>query len=238
MKTYWDLDEAVRAKLTREEVSTYVDAELMVKGVLRVTEPEIVEVPSTQDVVRLTCFAVKGSSWYSDTRIGWATREAAEQALSGAVAFHHQHGVDGFVEVGEKEIEEVQVISAKSIARHKALLQQASETKAANQKAREAYLDAQRKQDDALKGLWADWHECRDKDHQMAKVVATFDSYTKTALGDAPIAMSFLRKVFTLDEIEKAADWCKNAPMRRAYEELDAPRFEETVHSSAEPAQF
>jgi len=43
MKTYWDLSEPERAAMTRDDVARYIDAELMLKGVLAVAPLTLVD---------------------------------------------------------------------------------------------------------------------------------------------------------------------------------------------------
>lgn len=58
MKTYWDLSESERAKLSREDVETFVAAELMTHGVVRVEPPKYEDEPSAP-APRSFCFRVR-----------------------------------------------------------------------------------------------------------------------------------------------------------------------------------
>jgi hypothetical protein len=208
METYWDLDGPARAKLTREEVEKYEAAELMMKGVLRVKAPELVEVPDIADVPKRTVYAVK-SYWSSGHRVGFATLEDAERAFETAIIFDHDHSIRSHVEnPAEPEFEAVQVIPHAAAAMHKARLKQAEASREANENARRAYVEACAKQEEALRDLWNDWHECREKDRRHRKVIETFEEYKTIAGGDLAVAARFLNKAFPHSEIEEAAEWC------------------------------
>src|SRR5579859_586132 len=64
MKTYWDLSEKERAALSREDVERYIDAELMMKGVLKVTPLMLEPLPSAPEPTT-TYYQVSTGSVYT-----------------------------------------------------------------------------------------------------------------------------------------------------------------------------
>jgi hypothetical protein len=83
MTTYWDLSEQERAALTADDVQKYIDAELMLKGVLKVKplalEPEpTVPVPSTK------AFVVRFGGKYgrTDSGVAFDTIESAQAFIA------------------------------------------------------------------------------------------------------------------------------------------------------------
>ena len=84
MTTYWDLSERERAELSREDVERYVDAELMLKGVLRVKPPVLAAEPEVpQPTKRFFSVTVRGQ-YNSRDHVGvvFETLEQAADAIS------------------------------------------------------------------------------------------------------------------------------------------------------------
>lgn len=208
MKTYWDLSEKERAALSREDVERYVDAELMMKGVLKVEPPKECAIPDPPTVSRRNYHRGRHQSRYgtATTDVAFADAAAAQTLLSAVV-------IEDDYETGLKvartifDLDEVTAVPEDEYVRHRSALQAHKSAIEANKKAREEFAAAAKKQDDALSGLWADWHECRQRDARLRKVIETFEDYKRIAGGDVAVAARFLRKPFTEEEIAEAAEW-------------------------------
>ena len=214
MTTYWDLSERERAELSREDVERYVDAELMLKGVLRVKPPVLAAEPEVpQPTKRFFSVTVRGQ-YNSRDHVGvvFETLEQARAFVALAPMCLESEWLEGssvqFVsKAREPEIAEMAALTAEEKDAAKADLSQANAIHAANERAKSQYEENLRKQNDALKGLWSDWCECRDKRVNLQKIADTFDDYVRTVGGDVAIASKFLSKVFPKSDIEDAAAW-------------------------------
>ena len=204
-KTYWDLEEAERSALTREEVERFLDAELMTKGVLKVAplvldeEPEIIE-PTAE-------------TFYQVGPVAFASAEAAEafarlapvlietKYLGGGYTDHLS--VAARLERGATEkrlVPEHLFLSAKGDLDRRAAVRNSNKKKLAE------HESATREQDKVLAGVWEDWYRCRNVAEAHRRVVATFRDYVNTA-GDELTAARFLVKVFTFEQIDEARKW-------------------------------
>ncbi len=207
MKTYWDLDETERAQLTTEDVERYIDAELMLKGVLKVKplvlEPEIVAPVPTASV-----FTVRIDS-YNKLDVAFETVEQARAFLTlkpkHLASEYMTNGSCPYTRVlGDCEISEIRVFTEAEKDAAKAELKRAGAVKAENERRVEESSKAHKLQDEALKGLWDDYYECKARDARLRAVAETYADYQRTA-GDDIVAANFLAKVYPLELICEAA---------------------------------
>lgn len=219
-KTYWDLIEKERAALSADDVDCFVAAELMRLGVLQagplVREPEpVIQEPET----RLYFQVSLGETAYSrsapdvlfddeddarnflgqfDVRILKTERLNDDWSQTIKVA----------APLERPEVTTVEAISADAFREAKTALEKRGAIRAANAKREEEWVKEKSKEDDALKGMWADWQRCCDLDTAHRRVSTTLDSYVATAGGDREVAFRFLRKAFADPQIVGAAEWC------------------------------
>jgi len=210
MKTYWDLSEKERAALSRDEVAQYLDAELMMSGVLKVAplteqpEPAIPE-PSA------TWYRVKHSG-YRELSIAFPTVEAAQAfiAAGGAEVETVWMGGSGSASyvspLHDPSVAAVKIMTSTEKDLASGELKEAGAVRAANEKAREEHRKALAAQEAALSGLWEDWQNCREKAARMNRVAATLVEYTRIA-DDEDTAIKFLSKAFTTETLCEAEEW-------------------------------
>lgn len=208
MITYWDLTEKERASLSREDLNRYVDAELMMKGVLRIGPLELdpeAEMPEPDHRV----WTVKDG--YHDFPIAFPTIAAA-QAFVALGARRIENGYCGNTSVEhlsndrEFSIVEKGLFTQAGYDRARATIVAASNARKENEEKTKAHLASEKAQTEALNDMTSDWYECRNKSERMAKVIRTYRDYVKTA-GDPHTASRFLAKVFTESETMEAAEW-------------------------------
>lgn len=209
---YWDLDEVDRATLTTEQVNAFTAAELMRLGVLRVA-PLVLEPEPAAPEPTDTVYRVKGGKYGGKLDVAFQDIETANAfiLLSAVVVDHEYIGgqtVYSYLPVASSEITAEKVFSAASLAVCKANLTKANEIKEANRKATEAHDKAIREEQAALTSMWSDWRACRAKAASFARLLETYVSYIATA-GDEVIAVKFLLKVFTREQIAEASAWLK-----------------------------
>lgn len=214
MQTYWDLSEQERADLSREDVERYVDAELMLKGVLRVRPPTLATVPEVPQPTRRFFSVLVRGQYNSRDHVG-VVFETIEQARA-FVALSPMRldsewlegsSVQFVAPAREPEIIEMAALTAAEKDAAKSELSSANAIQAANERAKSQYEQDIKKQNDALKGLWADWCACVERRSNLKKIADTFDDYVRTVGGDTEIASKFLSKVFIKSDIEDAAAW-------------------------------
>ncbi len=209
MQTYWDLTEKERAALEVTDVDRYIDAELMLKGVLKVPPLVLVDLPKLPPPDHVI----------HRVRIAYRTEVAAFESNEKALEFirtfsplivesHYVEGQSISVasKVTDHEILTERVYSAALYAEISGDLKRASAIKTTNDRKVTAYTAAMKLQEEALKGLWSDWVDCREKAQRVAKVQATAAEYRAIA-GTEEVALQFLSKVFDADSLREAAEW-------------------------------
>jgi hypothetical protein len=205
--TYWDLTEAERAALTRDDVEKYVDFELMSKGVLKAKPLVLLAVPEVK--LETSRFYVVQEGAYEYPSIAFRTEDDARAFLTlQPVKVERDFSTEASWAKSSAgtEIKSIELATEDSVTAAKARLKEASAAKAENDRRRQEHVEQARKVEQALRGLWEDWHECTAKDAQMRKIAETFAEYT-TMTKDPALAASFLRKVFTPAEIAEAETW-------------------------------
>lgn len=210
LNTYWDLEPKARAALSESDVQRYIDAELMLKGVLKV-EPLVLEPePDMPTLEKTTFYKLSGFDPI------FKTAEAA-QALAKLEPLHFDYRyIAGYsdqlkyhrVAPGQHlEVVPVELYNEIDVANAKSALDRLGEIRKENAVRLAHYDQALKLQSEALEGLWADWYLRRHEAAQHRKVVDTYEAYCKTASGDAETAAKFLQKVFTVQQIDEAAGW-------------------------------
>lgn len=211
MKTYWDLGELERGALSAEEVRRYVDAELMLRGVLKVRPLELDPVPETPKPTKVAYVLRAGMARYATIDVAFETLEQARAFLAlkplrlsseylGHESVQYVEGVSDF------EIVEVTLFTEAEKDAFKVDLRKAGAVKAENERRERAHAEALAKQEEALRGLWEDWHECRAKVARLREIADTFAEYKRIA-GDDIVAARFLEKAYPFDEIVDAATY-------------------------------
>jgi tetratricopeptide (TPR) repeat protein len=207
LKTYWDLEEKERSALSETDVERYSDAELMLKGCLRVSPPQLDAEGSEPELPTRTYYRIGSFD------VAFESSEQAEafrklKPLNRATAYFGGYQITkSQVEPIEGETVTFQASTSVDLAATKAALDKYAEKRSANKKRSDEYEKAIATQNKALEGLWEDWHRCRDLARRHRKVIDTFEAYVLTASGDRDVAARFLQKVFSVEQIEEAGAW-------------------------------
>jgi len=215
MQTYWDLTEKERAALSYEGVQRYVDAELMLKGVLAVPELELAPVPDmpTPDVV---VYRPKASARFGGFDVAFATDDQARAFLE-LKPFHIVRDWQlGDAQIADRlddaRIEIVPAFTRAAADIFRSKLESIKAAKDENDRRKRARDEQQKKVDQALAGLWEDWHACCAKARKVAAINATREKYLKLAGGDEATAARFLAMVHSEAELAEAAEWGGDKP--------------------------
>lgn len=211
MTTYWDLTEAERAALSQEDVQRYVDAELMLKGVLKV-RPLVLEDEPAMPEPKTVLFVVQAKGRYNnfDPIAAFTTRDAAEAY----VRLAPMRIAEEYVASGADNIDVVRPVEGLQVVQKavfseaekdglNAEIKRAAAVRATNKQRADEYGRAVRAQEEALKGLWEDWATVREKFAKLREVAVTFADYERTA-GDPELAAKFLAKVYDEELIAEA----------------------------------
>ncbi len=209
MRTYWDLTENERAALTREDVTRHIDAELMLKGVLKVAPYVAATVPETS--LPVTDYYQIVSSPYSALDLAFRSEADAKAVLNLrplTIASDYEIGDTRFAKPldGDYGIKVIRLATYDDVLAAKVTLKEAAAAKRENEARARKFKDDSKAVDDALKGLWDDWHTCVSRGREMGRIAATFGEYVATA-GSFPVAAKFLAKVFTVSDIAAAEAW-------------------------------
>lgn len=213
-KSYWDLSEKERAELTHEAVTRFEAIELMTAGVLPV-EPLVLDPePETDEPPTVTHYRVRSGHTYLDCAFASMEEAKAFVALKPLrVASSYLNGdwnqtVHYTAPLEGVEIVAVELTTQSLFEIEKDGLEKRAAARKENRERMEQHDKAVKKRNEALAGMWSDWHRCRHLDADHRKVVATFAQYVQIAGGDRTVAARFLLKAFTSHEILDAALWC------------------------------
>jgi len=213
MNRYWNLSPRERASLTREQVESFLDVELMEKGVVKIDPPilqdELSVKPQTNEY-----FEVFYKGQYSDTSSGFvfSTAEQAKAFIDAKpleVESDYRHSVPWVQPCTEMSIKPRQLPNESQMLAVKANAKKLAAIQTANNKARAAYDTAVKTVKEAVQGVWDDWQGVREDNAKYRKVLDTLAKYTTLADGNVDIARHFLAKVYTETELSDALDWFK-----------------------------
>jgi len=213
MNRYWNFSEKERAAMTRENVQAFIDVELMEKGVLKVEPPVLQEIQQVEVPTSVGYEVLYVGEYHSDTSTGFAftTPEQADAFVKlypMKIDTKWEYGTQRFLDpCRELKIQPITLPSVVEMSQMASILKANKAAKDANEKALENHRKAMKVVEDATKGLWDDWQECREKSRRCQKVADTRAEYLKLSGGDAEIAETFLKKVLDEDRIAEAAEW-------------------------------
>lgn len=213
MNRYWDLSEQERAKLTTEQVEAMLVVELMEKGVVKVEKPTLEPVEEIK-LGKTGYFEIQRRGEYGMTGTCLLFTDAVK-----AKAFielqplwedsRYEYGHDRKFAMPGRELTiksvelptELEVVNMAGIISKNKAAEEANKTKLAE------YTKAIKAVDDAVKGVWDDWHTCRAKARDAAKVKDTLIEYLGLCDGNTTAALAFLGKAFDEERIAEAKVW-------------------------------
>ncbi len=206
--TYWDMTEKERAALTEQDVERFLDAELMTKGVLRPAPLELLTEPALPEP-DVEIFVVK-SRGFQRLDVAFHTAEAARTCLERCLVLETSyiggHTVYHVNPLREPTIENQRIHSTMAVEQARSSFEKQAAVKTENDRRRRAHDEETKHQEEALRGLWDDWHQCRARGVEMERVWTTFREYSKIA-GDDETARRFLARAFDVAKLKAAEDW-------------------------------
>lgn len=220
MNRYWNLSEQDRAALTSEQVKAFLDVELMEKGVTKVPSPEYQPIESV-DIPKSQFFEVLHKGEYSQTTTGFAFTTHEEAIAFVALRPHsieskweYGSGNKFIVQAKELVIAPVSLPTEHAMAEAAVVLKRNEAARRANDTLSNKHAEAMRAIEDATKGVWDDWNECRRKACRCTEVANTRQEYIALCQGDATLAETFLTKAYDSERISEAIEWFGDASER------------------------
>lgn len=201
-RTYWTFTEKERAFLTDEQVERLEKIELMTKGLVIPSKPELLPVP---EVV-----IYGGRRAYECAGLYFEALEDA-QALS-AMPFFTSSYVYGagyenkYLSEADRRIKEVTVYDKVALEASTSANGAAGAAEKENKNRLAEYREQLAKVEEALGAIREDLQQCRWKLHSMQAVVIAWREYLELASGDKQMAFKFLS--IHHGALAEAADWC------------------------------
>lgn len=202
MKTYWDYTNKERSEMSEQEVSAFMDAELMSKGVLKVLAPTLRSI--TPINIPTSVYFQVGNVVFKDV-----TQAEAFLKLSPAREnYDYNVGYEfKYAELLETEIKQVRYYSRQDLLTLKSELSKNNESKKHNDSVQIEYEKAIKKVNDVTNGVWEDWYDQRRTAERHQKLRDTEADYIKLTNGDVDIARTFLLKVYSQEQINETYAW-------------------------------
>ena len=104
-------------------------------------------------------------------------------------------------------------ITSRHLCRHQDIVNMMSDLKdqksrkKANKEALTNYREACNEVEKASAGVWDNWRHCRGRQREVATIATTLEDYKSLCDGDAVLANKFLKKAYSVDELEFFSEW-------------------------------
>ncbi len=201
MKTYWDYNEKERAKLTEEEIRELLDVELMTKGVKKITVPVLKPIQEVS-VASEIWFEVNGTFFKdAETAQKFLTLDPRKSTYDYACGYDYHYACPI-----EQKIEQKTLYSQQGLLNFATILKQNKQAKEENQELTSDYEKNIKEQNKVLDCVWEDWYGCRDRACELKKIVDTKVEYLRMADNNEDIAMEFLKKIYSEEDIKEALE--------------------------------
>ena len=190
--------------MTEEQVCKLLDTELMTKGVAKVAAPVLPEL-ELLEVPKQVFYAV-GPCLFERVEDAEACRKLSP--MEEVQDYSFGYGGEGkYPRRIESGIVHLMLPLHETLIERKAAILRNKEKGAVISKLQSQFEKDAKAMDDTLKGVWGDWYERREAARGHMAILDTFAEYTKLADGDQTIAMQFLLKLHTAEQIAAAREW-------------------------------
>lgn len=199
MKTYWDHSEKERAKLTEDEVRNLLDVELMTKGVKKINAP-ILKLIQKVSIASEIWFEVGGISFKeAETAQKFIALDPRKATYDYGCGYEYQ-----YAEQIEQKIEQKKLYSHQELLNLTTVLKQNKQAKDENDRLLADYDKAYKEQNLILDEVWTDYWKCKDRAYELEKILETNDEYLKMTDNDKELALAFLKKIYSEEDIKEA----------------------------------
>jgi hypothetical protein len=212
MKRYWDLSKKERAHLTQEELNRFCDVHLMEEGVV-VSKLTLEEVPEEPEVPMETGYRLQHESegYTSTTSIVFKNEKDAATFMNlkglRVIVYEYETKRDCLVLLERPSIQPISMPRKVDLAEMKGSIRTINEIKDRNKAAEREYKEQLKKKEEVIQPLVDDYQECRDLDHLYETIHKTLIEYMFLAENNKDIAMGFLKKAYSEENIKNMIEW-------------------------------
>jgi hypothetical protein len=215
MKTYWDYTDQERSLLTEDDVRLLLDVELMKEGVKKPVAPVLNEVPKSPLGQRTRFFGVECKGKYgSDESLSIAFRTAEEaQAFIELNAIKSDYDYECGSEfryalpLNDAKIVSEELYTLDQINQFRSLLKQRKALAEENARLTSEYTKQSGLAEKITDGVWKNWYAAKSRREELQGIVKTYNQYLTLTKEDVGMALSFLAKVHTQDDISETREW-------------------------------
>jgi len=201
MKTYWEYSDTERMLLSKEEIQSLIDIELMTKGIIKVNPPTFKEIKELTQFDKLTYYKVEGIIF-----------NTIEQAHAFLKLCPMKEGYDyygagydyKFAELIDMTIRNESLFKEKDIKINSLIFKENKAAKEYNEAEKKRYEKELSVMDDATHPVWDDWMEKQNIKYKCHRINETYQDYLKMTEGNEQMAYAFLSKIYSESEITLA----------------------------------
>lgn len=201
MKTYWDSTDLEKMNLTKAEVQSFIDIELMTKGVVKVTKPNFQEIKDVSEFEKVVYYEYGGILFRTIEQVN------AFIQLNPMKEGYDYYGAGYDYKYGEpieSSIKNVSLFRVGDIKENSLLFKSNKTAKEFNEAETKRYEKEMSIMEDAVAPIWEDWHEKQGMARKCKKINDTYKEYLSMTKGDEALALEFLAKIYSQGEIELA----------------------------------
>jgi len=205
-KRYWDYTEKERSSFTEEQVTAFLDTELMEQGILK---PVALALQTVEAVETPT------KTYYQVNSVCFETREQAEDFLKlnpivsdydYAVGYEHSYA-NSYIDKGIARITQVSLYDKQAYMSTKSIITKNNSAKKHNKEVTEQYDKECEALSAATNKVWDNWHKCQRMEQTQKKILTTREEYLRLTGGDTKLTKAFLLKVFTEQDLKSMENW-------------------------------
>jgi hypothetical protein len=222
MNDYWDLSEKERSVLTREDCKKYIAYELMRKGVAGIPEPiyedegKPISMPNVEIVYNIdigynTIVSVKTMDEVNIILTAFSHVDPGSIGSKSVYDYRSKYDNPKFFESWTESLKVVktEVYPEAELNAIQEVLQEQGVINRRNTDKRNEYTKANKEIDTALSDMWEDWERCCALGERNRGILATYSEYEEMCEGNSEMALGFLAKAYSEDEIDEAFEWEK-----------------------------
>ena len=103
-------------------------------------------------------------------------------------------------------IEQKNLYSQQELLNLATILKQNKQAKEKNEELTSSYEKAIKEQNKVLDEVWSDWWRCKERAYELQKIIDTKAEYLKMTDNNEEVAMSFLKKIYSEEDIKEALE--------------------------------
>lgn len=201
MKTYWDYNDLEKMNMTSTDVEGLLDIELMSKGVMKATPPNLQPLKDLPPLERPEFFEVNG--------IIFPTLDQAEKfidlnPLKEAYDYYGAGYEYKYTRPCDAKIEKIKLYNESEVKIHANIFKSNKVAEEFNEKEEKRFQEESSAIASTVEPVWQDWREKQSTRYKLEKINETYRDYLKMTNNDAQMAYNFLNKIYSAHEIDLA----------------------------------